>query len=137
MTRAEPGAAERGGSVKRVTDIIAEIAAASQEQAQGIDQVNRAVSHMDQVVQGNAAQTEQLTSTAAALAAQAGELQGLVGRFKLGAGGAPQPPAHTEAPPDVGAVAARNVGVRGARGAPVARTDRAPRPESTLVGRAT
>ena len=75
------------GSVKRVTDIIAEIAAASQEQTTGIDQVNRAVTQMDQVTQSNAAQTEELSSTAQALAGQAGELQALVGRFKLGDGG--------------------------------------------------
>ena len=42
---------------------------------------------MDQVTQANAAQTEELTSTAQALAGQAGELQALVGRFKLGDGG--------------------------------------------------
>jgi methyl-accepting chemotaxis protein len=72
-------------SVKRVTDIIAEIAAASQEQSQGIDQVNKAVSQMDQVVQSNAAQTEELSSTSHLLASQAADLQALVGRFKLGA----------------------------------------------------
>ena len=70
-------------SVKRVTDIIAEIAAASEEQTSGIDQVNRAVTQMDQVTQSNAAQTEELTSTAQALAAQAKQLQGLVARFRL------------------------------------------------------
>jgi methyl-accepting chemotaxis protein len=74
-------------SVKRVTDIIAEIAAASQEQTTGIDQVNKAVTQMDQVTQGNAAQTEELSSTAQSLAAQAEELQAVVGRFKLAAGG--------------------------------------------------
>jgi methyl-accepting chemotaxis protein len=73
-------------SVKRVGDLIAEIAAASQEQTTGIDQVNRAVTQMDQVVQSNAAQTEELSSTAQNLAAQAEELQALVGRFKLGGG---------------------------------------------------
>jgi methyl-accepting chemotaxis protein len=72
------------GSVKRVTDIIAEIAAASEEQSTGIDQVNRAVTQMDQVTQNNAAQTEELASTAQALAAQAQELQALVAGFKLG-----------------------------------------------------
>jgi len=71
-------------SVKRVTDIIAEIAAASQEQSTGIDQVNRAVTQMDQVTQGNAAQTEELSSTAQSLAAQAEQLQALVGGFKVG-----------------------------------------------------
>jgi methyl-accepting chemotaxis protein len=71
-------------SVKRVTDIIAEIAAASEEQTSGIDQVNKAVTQMDQVTQANAAQTEELTSTAQALATQAKQLQGLVARFHLG-----------------------------------------------------
>jgi ABC-type transporter Mla subunit MlaD len=87
-------------SVKRVTDIIAEIAAASQEQSQGIDQVNKAVGQMDHVVQSNAAQTEELSSTARLLAGQAADLQALVGRFKLGAGVAsPRTPAvPAEAP---------------------------------------
>ena len=71
------------GSVKRVTGMIAEIAAASQEQTTGIDQVNRAVTQMDQVTQANAARTEELSSTAQSLAAQAEALQALVGRFKL------------------------------------------------------
>ena len=71
------------GSVKRVTDIIAEIAAASKEQSSGIDQVNKAVTQMDQVTQSNAAQTDELSSTAQSLAAGAQQLQTLVGRFKL------------------------------------------------------
>jgi methyl-accepting chemotaxis protein len=78
------------GSVKRVTDIIAEIAAASGEQSAGIDQVSQAVTQLDQVTQSNAAQTEELSSTAHALAGQAEELQLLVARFKLGAGPAAQ-----------------------------------------------
>lgn len=73
-------------SVKRVTDIIGEIAAASQEQSSGIDQVNRAVTQLDQVTQSNAAQTEELSSTAQALATEAEQLQTLVGRFKLDTG---------------------------------------------------
>jgi methyl-accepting chemotaxis protein len=97
-------------SVKRVTDIIAEIAAASQEQSQGIDQVNKAVGQMDQVVQSNAAQTEELSATARLLASQAAELQKLVGRFKLGAvaeprrhGGPAEPPARGPAAHSAGA----------------------------------
>ena len=50
------------GSVKRVTDIISEISAASQEQATGIDQVNKAVMQMDQSTQQNAALVEETTS---------------------------------------------------------------------------
>jgi methyl-accepting chemotaxis protein len=79
--------------VTRVADGIREIARASQEQAQGINQVNRAVAQMDGVVQANAAQTEQLSSTAHALADQADRLQALVGRFTIdrgvAAGGSP------------------------------------------------
>ncbi|MFO1008930.1 MAG: methyl-accepting chemotaxis protein [Planctomycetota bacterium] len=72
-------------SVKRVTDIIAEIAAASQEQATGVDQVNRAVTQMDQVVQQNAGQASELAQTASSLSAQATSLQELVARFQLAA----------------------------------------------------
>jgi methyl-accepting chemotaxis protein len=70
-------------AVRRVTDIIAEIAAASQAQSTGLDQVNRAVTQMDQVVHSNAAQTEELSSTAQSLSTEAAQLQALVGRFKL------------------------------------------------------
>ena len=70
-------------SVKRVTDIVSEIAAASQEQAGGIEQVNKAVTQMDQVTQANASQTEELSSTAESLAAQAAQLQEVVGQFNL------------------------------------------------------
>ena len=73
-------------SVKRVTDIVSEIAAASVEQSSGIDQVSKAVAQMDQVTQGNASQTEELSSTAENLASQAEQLQTLVARFKLDEG---------------------------------------------------
>jgi methyl-accepting chemotaxis protein len=69
--------------VKRVTDIVAEIAAASREQSVGIEEVNRAVSQMDQLTQSNAAQTEELSATAGTLASQAGELESLLAWFKL------------------------------------------------------
>ena len=84
------------GSVKRVTDIIAEMAAAAAEQSSGIDQVNRAVTQMDQSVQSNASQTAELTVTARSLALQGQQLQTLVGRFRLTdtpAGAAPARPA--------------------------------------------
>jgi methyl-accepting chemotaxis protein len=71
-------------SVKRVTDIVAEIAAASREQSTGIDQVNAAVAQMDKVTQTNASQTEELSGTAQSLLGHAARLQELVDRFKLG-----------------------------------------------------
>lgn len=70
-------------AVKRVSDIVGDMAAASREQASGIDQVNRAIAQMDSVTQSNASQTEELASTAEALAAQAEQLQALVGRFTV------------------------------------------------------
>ena len=53
-------------SVKRVTDIMGEISAASEEQSSGIDQVNRAVSQMDEVTQQNAALVEEAAAAAGA-----------------------------------------------------------------------
>lgn len=70
-------------SVKRVTDIVAEIAAASKEQLTGIEQVNKAVSQMDRVTQSNAAQTEEMSGTAESLLANAKQLSELVERFNL------------------------------------------------------
>jgi methyl-accepting chemotaxis protein len=75
------------GSVKRVTDIVGEIAAASGEQSTGIDQVNTAMTQMDQVTQSNSAQTEELSATAESLSEQAAHLLELVGTFTLGNSG--------------------------------------------------
>ncbi len=75
------------GSVKRVTDIVGEIAAAAGEQSTGIEQVNTAMTQMDQVTQSNSAQTEELSSTAESLAEQASRLMELVQVFTLGKGG--------------------------------------------------
>jgi methyl-accepting chemotaxis protein len=72
------------GSVKRVTDIVAEIAAASKEQLTGIEQVNKAVAQMDRVTQSNASQTEEMSGTAASLLEHAEQLRELVAGFRLG-----------------------------------------------------
>jgi len=72
------------GSVKRVTDIVGEIAAAAGEQSTGIDQVNAAMTQMDQVTQSNSAQNQELSSTAQALSEQSVRLLRLVGTFNLG-----------------------------------------------------
>ena len=70
-------------SVKRVTDIISEISAASQEQAAGIDQVNKAVMQMDQGTQQNAALVEQATSASQSMKQEAAGLMKQVAFFKL------------------------------------------------------
>jgi methyl-accepting chemotaxis protein len=74
-------------SVKKVTDIVGEIASASREQSIGVDQVNQAVSQMDQVTQSNAAQTEELSHTAADLSGNAERLRNLLAGFTLRDGG--------------------------------------------------
>jgi len=81
----------------KVGGLIADIAAASNEQAQGIEQVNKAVAQMNQVTQQNAANSEESASAAEELNSQASELSNMVNAFKLGDGSAasrrgPPPP---------------------------------------------
>ncbi|MDP2247174.1 MAG: methyl-accepting chemotaxis protein, partial [Nitrosomonadales bacterium] len=73
-------------SVKRVTDIMGEIAAASVEQSSGIDQVNSAVTQMDEVTQQNAALVEQAAAAAESLVEQANSLMEAVSVFKVRGG---------------------------------------------------
>ena len=70
-------------SVKKVGDIISEIAAASQEQSVGIDLVNQAVTSMDEVTQQNAALAEQTSAAALSMNEKAREMDGLMGFFTL------------------------------------------------------
>ena len=80
-------------SVQRVTDIMSEISLATKEQSFGIDQINIAISQMDQVTQQNAALVEEAAAAAESLQDQAGTLAQVVGVFKLN--GAPAVrPAH-------------------------------------------
>jgi len=73
-------------SVKRVTDIMAEITAASVEQSSGIDQVNQAVTQMDEVTQQNAALVEEAAAAAETLEEQAQSLIESISIFQLPAG---------------------------------------------------
>nr|GEU29190.1 chemoreceptor McpA-like [Tanacetum cinerariifolium] len=70
-------------SVRRVRDMISEIAAASHEQSMGIEQVNHAIIEMDGVTQQNAALVEQSAAAAASMQQQAVDLADLVGKFVL------------------------------------------------------
>ncbi|ASL43668.1 Methyl-accepting chemotaxis protein II [Burkholderia sp. AD24] len=70
-------------AVQRVTDIMGEIAAASEEQSTGIAQVGRAVTQMDEVTQQNAALVEQAAAAAASLQDQAGRLRDTVSAFRV------------------------------------------------------
>jgi methyl-accepting chemotaxis protein-1 (serine sensor receptor) len=88
-------------SIKRVTDIMGEISAASTEQSAGVAQVGEAVSQMDQATQQNAALVEQSAAAAESLKQQALQLVQAVAVFKSSAGGAGfgmQAQAHTPVP---------------------------------------
>ncbi|WP_233467468.1 methyl-accepting chemotaxis protein [Citrobacter sedlakii] len=73
-------------AVKRVTDIMLEIAAASDEQSRGIVQVSQAISEMDKVTQQNASLVEEASAAAASLEEQAARLTEAVGAFRLQSG---------------------------------------------------
>ena len=88
VDRAGQTMAEVVQSIQRVTDIMGEISAASSEQSRGVDQVNEAVTQMDQTTQQNAALVEEMAAAASSLNAQAQELVGTVAVFQLGAQGA-------------------------------------------------
>jgi len=70
--------------VKKVGDIVAEIAAASAEQSQGIEQVNQAVSQMDEITQQNAALAEQASAASVSMSEQSTNMTQLLAFFKAG-----------------------------------------------------
>ncbi|OHB33157.1 MAG: chemotaxis protein [Desulfuromonadaceae bacterium GWC2_58_13] len=71
------------GGINKVSDLVAEIAAASNEQAQGIIQVNQGLGQIDQVTQQNNANAEESAAAAEELSGQAGELQRMLAQFTL------------------------------------------------------
>jgi hypothetical protein len=93
-------------SVKKVSDIVAEIAAASREQSSGIAQVNRAVLQMDELTQQNAALVEQATTASQSMAHEAHSLHEMMGGYRLGASVQPTSaratttPRHTDVAPE-------------------------------------
>jgi methyl-accepting chemotaxis protein len=86
------------GAVKKVSDIIAEIAAASREQSSGIEQVNKAVMQMDEMTQQNAALVEEATAASQSMAEQAGSLNEMMARYRVD-GSAPASGVHAPASP--------------------------------------
>jgi methyl-accepting chemotaxis protein len=97
-------------AVKKVSDIIAEISSASDEQASGIDQVGKAITQMDELTQQNAALVEEAAAASKLLADQAGELHETMSRYRVDAGsGRAAPPEQRAAIP---AIVSR-VGARG------------------------
>jgi methyl-accepting chemotaxis protein len=80
-------------AVQKVTDIVAEIAAASREQSTGIEQVNKAVVQMDETTQQNAALVEQASASSETIVEQVNQLDTLVARYNLGHAGSAVSPA--------------------------------------------
>jgi len=83
-------------SVKKVSDIVAEIAAASREQSLGIEQVGRAVMQMDELTQQNAALVEQATAASQNMTTEASALNEMMGRYDLAGVAAVDSGLHTE-----------------------------------------
>jgi methyl-accepting chemotaxis protein len=73
------------GSIKQVADIVAEIASASQEQSTGIDQINKALTQMDEVTQQNSALVEENAASAKTLEHQSETMNDKVAFFRLDA----------------------------------------------------
>jgi len=97
------------GQVRKVTDIMSRISAASQEQSTGIEEVNRAIAQMDQVTQQNAALVEESAAAAESMKEQASGLTSTVAVFSLGA-----EPVQPPAPPAARIAAADHVRAFGA-----------------------
>jgi len=122
-------------SVKRVTDIMAEISAASQEQSQGIEQVNQTITQMDEVTQQNAALVEEASAAARSLESQAEGLSASVAGFRVSASEqGPMASARTPALPPAAAASVRSL----TRSKPVTRrpssTSPVPAPAKALNG---
>jgi len=112
-------------NIKKTSDLVEEIAAASQEQSSGVNQINSAVSQLSQTTQQNAAASEQLAATADQMSGHAGHLQDTMAFFKVSAAGAGAPHVTTSTHTSTAAPAASS-GPMPARKAPKKRTTKAP-----------
>jgi methyl-accepting chemotaxis protein len=126
-------------AIKKVSDIVAEIAAASREQATGLDQINTAVGSMDEMTQRNGALVEETSASAQALANQGREIAELVGFFRTGTATTMARPtaaqAAVSAPSPVNPMTARPAAVKPPAtkaAAPAPRAIPAPTPKPTV-----
>jgi len=129
-------------SIRRVTDIMGEISAASTEQSTGVSQVGEAVMQMDQVTQQNAALVEEMAAAAGSLSQQAQALVGAVAVFKLSAdqtrlqaGAAPaQPPRPAPRPAPAPAPVARAKPASRTPALAASKPAKAPAPQPVAAG---
>jgi methyl-accepting chemotaxis protein len=99
-------------SIRRTSDLVQEIAAASSEQSAGVGQINAAVQQLSQTTQQNASSSEELAATAEEMSSQAEQLQHTMAFFNLGAGAATPRRAPGFEPRMLKPVAAKPAGVR-------------------------
>ena len=85
-------------SVRKVAEIMTEIAAASHEQSSGVEQINKAITQMDTVVQMNASLVEEATAAATSMASQANGLARAVAQFRIDEGAVAEPRDAAPAP---------------------------------------
>ena len=97
VNRAGQSLGEIVASIKSVADIVSDIARASAEQAEGVDQVNKALTQMDEVTQQNSALVEENAATAKSLEQQAAAMSEQVGTFRLAANDTVAPVQRTPA----------------------------------------
>ena len=102
-------------SVKKVAEIMTEIAAASHEQSSGIEQINKAITQMDTVVQMNASLVEEATAAATSMANQATSLARAVAQFRIDDAAPAQPVASVAAVLETGAPNASALPLRESR----------------------
>ena len=95
--------AELVPTIKKTTELVQEVSAASNEQSSGVGQINRAMTQVDQVTQQNASAAEELASTAEEMTSQAESLQQLMGFFRLAS--QDETRAHRPQPKQAGRVA--------------------------------
>ncbi len=94
--------------IRKTSDLVQEIASASEEQSSGVSQINNAMGQLNRATQQNASASEELAATAEELGGQAGQLQQLMGFFKLAEADAPAASARRPASrPAAGSAAGR------------------------------
>ncbi|TFH86335.1 methyl-accepting chemotaxis protein [Billgrantia azerbaijanica] len=85
VTQTHEALAEISREVRQVADLVTDMSAATVEQSTGIEQINQAVAQLEETTQQNAALVEQVAAASRSLDDQAGEMSGLIGRFKVAA----------------------------------------------------
>jgi methyl-accepting chemotaxis protein len=109
-------------SIKSVSELVTEIAVASRDQSQGIEQINQAVLQMDEFTQTNSSLVAQATAASRTMAQRAGELNGMMERYQLT--DAPEPGRGNAASPVVPRAATPPATKSGAAGAPARARER-------------